>query len=107
MKNNEEMFKNIVGIFAIIGLLSTVVFVVNLFNNEDADNICGAYLGKIDELESEIINLEDKIDALENENYELEQDVEEWKEEYNSLENSKGCSSKGSAKLTNGSSKEK
>ncbi len=105
MKNAEKTIENIVGIFAFIGVIATIIFLINLFNNEDPDNICGAHLGKIDELESEIIYLKDEIDALENQNYELEQDIEDWEEEYDALESSKGCANKGSAVLTDGTKK--
>jgi len=81
MKNTDKIVDNAVGIFAFIGVIATIIFTVNLFNNEDPDSICGAHLGKIDELESEIINLKDEIDALEYQNLELEFDLDEATEE--------------------------
>lgn len=107
MKDKDKLFESVIGVFAFIGIIATFIFITNLFtnNNEDTDNICGAYLGEIDELKSEITDLEEDIDGLEYQKYELEQKVENWKEEYNALEESRGCNTGGTAILTDGSNK--
>ena len=113
MKDKDKTVERVIGVFALIGFLSTVLFFATLFNsnNSNSTGSCETYSEEIDELENEVIDLEkeiselkDEIDTLDYEKYELKQKVESWKEEYYALEESRGCNTGGSASLVNGSS---
>ena len=111
MKEKDKIVETVVGVLALIGLFSIVLFFATLFNGNDSTNgSCETYVEEISELEEDIIdlereisNLEDNIDDLDYEKYELEQEAESWKEEYYALEESRGCNTSGSAMLTDGS----
>lgn len=101
-KETEETLKTIIGIFAIIGIFSTLIFIYELFDKDDTTTdttICEEYESKIDNLEEEIEDLQSELSVKEDEVRELESSLEAWKEEYNSLEKSKGCASSGKSKI--------
>ena len=101
-KETEENIKTIIGIFAIIGIFSTLVFIYDLFDKDDSTidtTICEEYESKIENLEIEIEHLKDDLSVEEDKNRELENDLEVWKEEYEILEDAKGCDTSGKSKI--------
>lgn len=105
-KETEENIKMIFGIFAIIGIFSTLIFIYNLFNKDNNTAACYEYKSEIEELESDIENLRAELSSEEYKNRGLENDLEICQEEYYLLEEDKGCSSSGTSdiKLTDGPS---
>ena len=104
-KETEENLKMIWSIFAIIGIFSTLIFVYELFDKDENTSVCIEYELKIDNLENEIEDLRSELSVEEDTNRELESNLEACKEEYDLLEESKGCASSGKSehKLTDGS----
>ena len=103
-KETEENLKMIWGIFAIIGIFSTLIFIYELFDKDDNTPVCIEYELKIEELENEIEDLKDELSVEEDTNRELESNLEACKEDYDLLEENKGCASSGKSehKLTDG-----
>lgn len=103
-KGTRENIKMIWSIFAIIGIFSTLIFIYDLFDKEDNTSVCIEYELKIEELEDEIVDLKDELSVEEDTNRELESNLEACKEDYDLLEESKGCVSSGKSehKLTDG-----
>ena len=106
-KETEEKVKTIIGIFAFIGIFSTIAFVYDLFDKDDSNidtTICEEYLSKIENLEIEIDELKSDLYNEEEKNKELKSEVEVWKEEYYLLKEIKGCDTSGGVQtsLTDG-----
>ena len=98
-KETEEKIKTIIGIFAFIGIFSTIAFVYDLFDKDNNVPICEEYVSKIENLEIEIDELKSDLSVEEDKNRELENKVEAWKEEYEILEDAKGCDTSGKSKI--------
>ena len=103
-KGTKENIKMVLGIFAIIGIFSTLIFVYELFDKDENTSVCIEYELKIEELENEIEDLKDELSVEEDVNRELESNLEACKEDYDLLEESKGCNTSGKSehKLTDG-----
>lgn len=103
-KETEEKAKTIIGIFAIIGVFSVMIFISNLFDKDNNASSCSEYESKIEDLETELENLKSDLSSEEYSNRELESNLESCKEELDICLDDCGCSSHGSAQLTDGPS---
>lgn len=75
-KETEEKVKTIIGIFAIIGALSTIFFISDLFDKDNNTFSCSEYESKIEDLKSD-------LSIEENKNRELKSKLESCEEELN------------------------
>lgn len=98
-KETEENLKMFLGIFAIIGIFSTLIFIYELFDKDEKTSMCEEYESKIKNLEIEIDDLKSELSVKEDRNRELESNLESCKEEYELLEETKGCDTGGKSKI--------
>lgn len=96
----EEIIKKVLGIFTIIGIFSTLLFIDSLFNKDD-NNIpaCYEHELKIEELENEINDLRIGSSVEEDRNRELESNLEACKEDLDICLDDCGCASSGTSHI--------
>lgn len=96
----EIIVKYVIGVFSLIGFLSTILFVFNLFNNnENAKIKCEKYIQEKNDINLENRNLVTENEQLKYSIEELEDKLENMKEEYNDIKDDCKIDSFGSAKI--------
>lgn len=88
----------IIGIFALIGILSIVLFISNLFS-DDKETACRSQEQEALLQEQEIYKLEEEIFSLENTIVELEEKIETLNEQIDDIEDDCQYSYGGSASI--------